>query len=256
MEMIDFKKYINELSDDSFSEFEIRVSDYLSFYFVDEKEVNDRTLFAEKIGEYLKMYEMKHNKVHDADLTRIYLDELYSLMRYRIEYSSIADKYYERIREEFGVMKTSNGEEFNTALENYTKIFLTFYDEFIDRKRKVSDIYFFVEAIDYDRIKETFLIDKPETNDNLKRLADGVERLTPRFVKDTFRNVQDGIQQTQNAIDFFTEKFAQKKEVGYELIHSNIDEDKEYYTKRIYSFIVLTLVYLRLKDFELGLCQK
>lgn len=256
MQLIQFDKLLTELSDDSFKELKARTSDYLSFYYVDNLDAVDRTLYLEKLGAYFKQFTQGNMLMSDKKFVDTYYDELNSLIRDRVVSAYKADEFYDKAKKLAKSVNSLMDNEFYTNLEDYTKIFLTIYAEFIKKRDQVKEISFFVNDIDYDALSNVYLNDKPETNKEIKRLKDKVEAIAPRVVRDVFNGAKSNI---QGLMDIANNKLAaknkKKQEKDFELFSSTISEEKEgkYFSKRVFSFIIMTIIYLRLKDFELGL---
>ena len=179
-----------------------------------------------------------------------------SLIRDRTVPVSKADEFYDKAKKLFNSVDTVEGNNFYTNIEDYTKIFLTIYNEFLKNREKVSQISFLINDIDYDALTRSFIDDKPEMNKDLKRLKNKVENIAPKVLKEVVNDARDGVQSLINKANTkLALRNEKKKEKDFELFKSIIDEEKDekHHSKRVFSLILMTIVYLRLKDFELGL---
>ena len=255
MQLIEFDKLIYELSDTSFCELKERVDDYLSFYFIDDSELVTKDMFLEKLGDYLKQFEVNNFRVTDKKFSEIYYDELASLIKDRTAPSGKANEFYSKFQKLLNAREACENNTFYSNLEDFTKIFLTIYSKFIENREKVQKIDFLVSEIDYDKLTESFLEDKPEINKDVKRLLNKAEQMTPKAVKRAMNEAQDVFGNLQNKVSKLAIRAENKKKKDFERIYSVLQEEKDghYFTKRIFAYILMTIVYLRLKDFEEGL---
>ena len=255
MQLIKFEKLIYELSDVSFSELKEWVDDYLSFYFIDDPTRITRDMFLEKLGGYLKQFEASNFRVTDKKFCEIYCDELDSLIKDRTVPSSKAEEFYAKAQKLMNVLGSCEDDSFYSNLEDFTKIFLTIYNKFIENREKVTKIDFLISTIDYDVLTGTFLEDKPEMNKDVKRLLNKAEQMTPKAVKRAVNGAQDVINYLQKKVSKLAIRSENKKKKDFEPIYSVLQEEKDghFFTRRVFAYIVMTIIYLRLKDFEEGL---
>ena len=256
MQLIEFDKLINELSDVSFCELKERIGNYLSFYYVDDPNLITREMMLEKIGGYLKQFESENFRMTDKKFVETYYGELLSLLKDRVVASSKAEEFYNKAQRLSEVVGACEENLFYSNLEDYTKVFLTIYNSFLKNREKVKDISFLVSVIDYDALTDVFLQDKPEINKDVKRLLNKAEQITPRAVKSVVNEAQGVINGFQNQVSkLVVRSEKKKKEKDFEPIYSVLLEEKDghYFTKRVFAYILMTIIYLRLKDFEEGL---
>lgn len=247
MALINFKKVISELSDESFSVFKDYVSDIYPWYFIESKTSSKETCI-EKTGEYMKYFELKNSKLRDNDLANIYADELLSLMNNRYSYGSVAEKYINKYRTIKDNMKKSDDVELIYCLEDLTKIFLCFYHAFINKYKEVDIITYFTDDIDYSKIVKHFISDKPEQGKDIKAFKNKVNSIMPSQVKDFGDKVQEGFEKIEMIIP------KKHQDSLYEPIHDQIEKEKsiDLYNKRTMSLVLMTMFYLRISDFETG----
>ena len=252
MTLINFHGLISELSEESFERVKFRIAPYLNFYFIDEENA-DKNLVIEKIGEFLRNLELKTGK-RDHDLADIYISYLYKYVDNRINYSTRAYRYFKKAqRIKSGISRLSE-EELVQNLEDFTKIFVCLYSEYINNKKNpVSDINFYLSEVDLDSILKNLESDTPQMVP-LKKMAPKVLRdIVP---KDVFKNVDDA-REAMSKVNVPNIIPGKKKKMDdlYEPIHDVIEmeEINERYDAKAFVSILLPILYRRLLDFECGL---
>lgn len=249
MALINFRKIITELSDDGFNDLKKATKELIPYYYLEESEV-DRLSFLEKIGEYLRHFELNNRKVRDNDIATIYIAELGSLMKNRIKPGSSADKYSQRFLQLEKEAPSADGDFLLSLLEDITKIFVCFYDSFARNQGMVFDITFFALDAKMIELKDLFLKDKPEPGKDKKAFMQKIDGIVPGQVK----NAANEISEKAKDITELTQKFVRKPDTVFEPVHDVIEMDEivDRYSKRALSFIMLAVLYCRITDFESG----
>ncbi len=250
MALIDFKKIIYELSDESFLDLKKKTSPYITFYFANVDAAAKET-YLEKLGEYFKCFEEKNTKYKDNDLPVIYVETLSSLMQNRTKNGSVAEKYYVKNLRLKDTVYAVKEDALLQLLEDETKIFVCFYDALVKYGCPVNEVYFLANEAEFDRIKERFIGDKPEASTDKKALLKKVDGL----FSNQFKNIADNANEKRLEIkNNISRKMNNKKEDVKEPIHDVIEFEKEsdIFTKRIAVLILLCIMYQRVIDFETG----
>lgn len=250
MALIDFKKIIYELSDESFLDLKKKTSPYITFYFANVDAAAKET-YLEKLGEYFKYFEEKNTKYRDNDLPVIYVETLSSLMQNRTKNGSVAEKYYVKNLRLKDTVYAVKEDALLQLLEDETKIFVCFYDALVKYGYPVNEVYFLANEAEFDRIKERFIGDKPEASTDKKALLKKVDGLFSNQLKNIADNANEKRLEIKNNI---SRKMNNKKEDVKEPIHDVIEFEKEndIFTKRIAVLILLCIMYQRVIDFETG----
>lgn len=250
MALIDFKKIIYELSDESFLDLKKKTSPYITFYFANVDAAAKET-YLEKLGEYFKCFEEKNTKYKDNDLPVIYVETLSSLMQNRTKNGSVAEKYYVKNLRLKDTVYAVKEDALLQLLEDETKIFVCFYDALVKYGCPVNEVYFLANEAEFDRIKERFIGDKPEASTDKKALLKKVDGLFSNQFKNIADNANEKRLENKKNI---SRKMNNKKEDVKEPIHDVIEFEKEsdIFTKRIAVLILLCIMYQRVIDFETG----
>ena len=255
MALIDFKTLILELSEDSFERVKYRISPRLNFYYIDSENA-DRYMLLEKLGDYLRTFELKTGK-RDNDLAIIYTTELMKYIDYRIKEDTRADRYYNKAKEIIQTIREKLSDNLLQNLEDFTKIFLCLYSEYVkDPEKNVEKISFYVRDIDIDAVLQYLEIDSPKMTP-AKDIAPGFMR---GFIpKEVFKGVDDtrkAMAQLDLGINFPQQK--KRPDLIFEPIHDVIEEEEQFdkYSYKIFAVILLVILYRRIWDFESGLSQE
>lgn len=244
MAIIDFKKIILELSNDSFEKLKEKLKDVLNYFYISQEEIS-KSLLLEKIGDYQFHFEMKNSKVRDNDFSKVYVDELYSLLKGRV--LSYKDKeYFNKLTEIKDNINKYKDDQLIEKLEDFTKVFVCLYDRYINKAQN-EDFYLNVRTIDLESFVEYFSNDKPESNAVVKKVENIIES------QEVLNQAADNIKSLQGNINKFREKFA-KKDTSDEPIHDVVEKIKSenIYNSRTFSYILLLIFYYRALDFEEG----
>ena len=250
MSLIEFKKITHNLSDESFDKIKRITESYISYYFVGIEET-DKNLYLEKIGEYFKNFENHNKKIRDNDIAQMYVSELASLMKNRAKPGTRAEDYLNRITEIENTISNADVDKLISLMEDATKLFVCFYNCFIENGFPVCTPYFFAEVVDYSRLAKSFLLDKPEDGKDKKAFLNKVDSLIPTKVKNMANDINEKAKETKEVVE---QKLAKKVDTIYEPFHNQIeyDETNDRYTKRAASFILLSIMYFRIVDLEEG----
>lgn len=267
---IDFRKLILELSDDSFIRLKTLLDPYIWNYFVDIDEVT-KEMELEKIGEYLKAFELS-SKLRDNDFAKKYTDILHLYIDNRIvpakkgEIPCKAEKYFGRAKEiQKNITTCESSDVLLTYLEDYTKIFLCLYRECIkDIETQITDLEFHVTDIDFKNLIAFYMKDTPSQWKIEQKAPEQLRKVIPtRFlkgadgVKKGINDMQKGIQDAHKDFGDQLKKMMKKEDTIIEPVHDFIEyvEGKDIYSEKAFSSILLTIFFLRIKDYEMGLAE-
>lgn len=250
MALIDFKKIVDELSGDSFNELKEITTDFIPFYFIKSEEA-DKTTYLEKLGEFFRRFEENNPKIRDNDLPLMYFEELTSLMKNRVKYGSLAEKYCAKSEDLDSKLSNISEEGLISLLEDKTKVFACFYDSLIKNGVPVENVFFSVENTDLAMVKDYFLADKPEPGKDKKAFMQKMDSLVPDQIKTAANDINEKAKGIQEGI---AHKFAKKVDELHEPIHDVIEYEKDFdrYAKRSASFVLMAIIYKRIVDLESG----
>ena len=264
---IDFKKAVFELSDESFEMLKDLLEPYLWNYFLKKEEIT-KAIELEKIGEYLKAFEAQ-KKTRDGDLAYLYASTLLPYVENRISTAKKgnspckAERFLERARKLQVQLKTHEEDiDLIGLLEDFTKIFVCLYAECIkDINNKVISINFHAATINIDEMISFFLNDTPA----LKKLGEDTPEQLKGFIPKGFfkgandvmkgiNDMQKGLQDAQKGIGDSVKKMMRKPDDIAEPVHDFIEylDENSIYTDKVFSAIILSIFYLRVRDYELG----
>ena len=268
MAIIDFKQLVFDYSDESFTALKDSLDFYFWSYYISRDEMT-KPVFLEKIGEYLRYYELQ-TKLRDNDLAYSYSSFLLPFLENRIvtakpgnAIQNKAEKYYNRLKTINDQIKSAEDKSIMLEkLEDFTKVFLCLYSNYIKSKKPVSTVDFHVSYIDIENLIEDLTKDRPEG----KKLEDIAPDAAKMFIPtNIFRSVDDikkglsdvqrGIQDAQRGISDEIKKRIIKEDTLFEPVHDYIEfcQKHEIYTIESFVIIMLKLMYYRIKDFEQGL---
>ena len=250
MGMIDIYRIINELPDELIEKLSRDARPYLTFYYVDDEKIS-REMLIEKIGQYLELFERKNN-LRDNSLAGKFVSELFPYLYYRIENASRAISYYSRVQNiKKEIESCDDVQKTNKLLEDFSKIFLCLYDQFLKNDCKpVIDFDFFIEAIDFQHLSEYLKTDTPQ------RIKLPDIPLEP--VKIVFKGTDQPSDEAQKLKEDTDKKpvrlFGKKKDIPTEPIRERIEyADKSgIYSLKNYAILILTVYYYSLYAFETG----
>ena len=265
---INFRKIVTELSDESFEQLKVYLQPYAWNYFVKNDEVT-KLMELEKIGEYLKSFETV-TKFRDGELAAKYAGMLIQYVDNRIlpskrgETANKAEKYFRRAKQlQASIPECEDSNRLVTILEDFTKVFLCLYDECIkDVEKQITNISFHVSGIDFDKLIEFYRKDVPAQSKLEQKAPDQLKRVIgTKFlrgadeVKKGFGDMQKGFQDAQKEFGDQIKKMVKKTDQTIEPVHDFLEylDDRNIYTEKDFTIILLTIFYLRIKDYELGM---
>jgi len=266
---IDFRKLVLELSDESFEQLKEYCSPYTWSFFVKQDEVT-RLMQLEKIGDYLRPFEASA-KLRDADLAKKYVDVLLQYIDNRTvpakkgETPCKAEKYFKRAKAlQQKVSQCDDSDMLITILEDFSKIFLCMYSEcMINIEKQITTLDFHVSKLDFGALTEFFLKDTPALSRIEQKAPDQLKKVIPsKFlkgadeVKKGLNDMQKGLQDAHKGLGDQLKKMLKSEDTIVEPVHDLLEylEDHDIYNEKNFTVLLLTVFYLRIKDYELGLC--
>lgn len=258
MASINFKKIIEEYSDDSYSEFRHQSLLYMPYIFNDEND-GTKAVEEEKLASYLVDLELKTN-MRDSDLAKVYTHALMSLMNKVVKKSnkeaakSLNEKYLERVS---AIDKQISDRKNNKdvleyldlcQLEDITKVFLCLYSKYLEHTDQYAgNMNFSMKGIDLNKIIEALNNTDIQQIKLQDTLGDAINKVLPQQAKDVAENVNGFAQRLADAVNK-----SKQKDKRIEPIHDVIEVTAgiNIYSKERYVQLMLMMMYYRIIDSE------
>jgi len=169
---IDYKNIVDDYSENSFELIKKYLQEYISCFCIDYSDM-ERSMFIEKLYEYVLSYEVKNNK-KDSAIPELYVKELMSIISKLVmtpkkdEPSCRAYLFLEKAQDIVTRIKKKHSNNLLDDLEDISKIFICIYDEYLrNNKKKIEDIDFNIHSDRFDYIKANLINKKSsiKTND-------------------------------------------------------------------------------------------
>lgn len=268
MAIIDFKKLIIELSDESFIQFRDQTEPYVWSYFLEKEEIT-KPVLLEKIGEYLKNYEIQSGK-RDNDLAFAFSSYLIPYVENRVIETkkgegvpNTAERYLKRLRLlNKQILSVDSKEKLTVCLEDFVKVFICLYAEYIGNDNKpIRSVEFHISKVKIDEVID-YLADDIPTDKSLEELTpEAARKIIPANLlkgaddlRKGFADMSKGLQDVQKGLSGEIKKMFKKDDTVYEPVHDFIEkcERENLYTSPDFVSIMLRLLYLRVRDYEQG----
>ncbi len=250
MGLIDICGIINGLSDESLEKLSRDLRPFLTFYYADPECVS-REMLMEKIGQYLEILERKTN-LRDHDLAGKYVSELFPYVLYRISNDSRATAYYLRMQKIKNEINSCDDEQVNISLEDFSKLFLCLYDQYLKNEGKpVENFNFYVESVNFHNLLDYLKNDTPQRIKLPEIPLQPVKKAIPQGIVKGLGQVAAKVPDVEGVL---TRLPGKKKDMIFEPIHDRIEDADEFntYSVKNYSYLMLTIYYYSLYDFENG----
>jgi len=264
MAFINIPEIIGELSDPSFMELRDETSMYYDVFFVDPDEIS-RQMYAEKIGSYLLELE-RRNKIRDDDLIKVFMDQIYPLIREKVLPGGRASAYVHRLQELYGTVKYLTNDNSTECLEDYAKISICLLEEIYKKKKAIDDFSLHMEQTDIDDVCELILGTRIRRSIRIPFLKTPAPSIKfPKESEKLVNNLNETVKAVENAKKGFVEeaiaagKFADKLRKGSnnpeEPIHDKLEQPEKpnLYTNKSFSVLLLRMLYYRICDMEFGM---
>ena len=259
--VIKFPEIIQSLSDDSFTNLKNNTKYYIRYYFLNWENTS-RDVFIEKLGEYLSHVETS-NKVKDDKLANLYASSLFKYVDNRIYRSDDTGdprviQYFNRLIQIGDTIKAGK-DDLLPLLEDYTKVFLCLYSQYVNHQKRINKIQFDLSKIDFEKVYGFLIKDEPETYKLEEKAPLGMDAFVPkevlRKVDDAVDKVDDlrkGVQQFTNDLSKWHENNKRNKDYSEYPVYKVTDyySNQSLYSAKNFSLLLLRIIYYRLKDIE------